>query len=340
MSREPSDMGSNLMRNGVEDDPVIGEPMDVDARPSDKSVNGDKMKIVHNSPGPISEEPRDDTPSTYDSNFPTDGGKRHSPARQKSMETSEESIRLSLARRVTFAETAASQTITSPPPPASRRLSLPNFDQREPLRNDDKSPFHPASHIISLPPPILGSFTKRPRESTSTIIEGTPKRPRPSENLPNTHVAPEPTPGQIFKTSISRPATVILTSTYGEWSNYFVCLGGDGDLSLLDNRTHEAVKPALVRIWARDYTASSAINGAWIGPGKLALVHKEASRNRGDTQVTVVEYSDLEMSRKPRFMHLHQVPRVRKITSIASLSAIGRKSRFVTGGRGPEVHDC
>jgi hypothetical protein len=133
---------------------------------------------------------------------------------------------------------------------------------------------------------------------------------------------------------------VILTSTYGEWSNYFVCLGGDGDLSLLDNRTHEAVKPALVRIWARDYTASSAINGAWIGPGKLALVHKEASRNRGDTQVTVVEYSDLEMSRKPRFMHLHQVPRVRKITSIASLSAIGRKSRFVTGGRGPEVYDC
>jgi hypothetical protein len=315
----------NMVNNGF----TAGNHMDAQLKTANEFSKNDKMGHLHESRRTMLQEQREDTPSTYDSNISHDVKGNHLSAPQTPLRNESES-RPSSARRVTFSEAADSRNIPSPPP--FRRFSMQHTDPASTYNGS------PLSHIISPPPPIPATSTKRSRE-TSLAVESPTKRPRSSGSpptTPNTWLKP----GDVRTIPINTrlPATVLLTNSYDGWSNYCLCLGLEGDLNLLDNRTHAEVKPGLIRLWAKDYSATAGINGTWIGPGSLALLHRTPQRNRDSTQVSILTYSDLEMSRKPRVTHLRDTPHSAKISAITAMWIKNGIKTFATGGMYSNSH--
>lgn len=214
-------------------------------------------------------------------------------------------------------------TVTSPgkaTDPRPRPKPAPADLQKE-------NPLQPTVNT-SLPPAVQkdktqssSSLTKRFQESTSA-----------SNDHPSKKVKVEPTGQSLAYHYTSRPATVLLTNDDSDWSRFCICLGGDGHIDLLDSIRHKPVPEVLVR--AERYTTGSAINGTWISPGSVALVDKDS--RFGNAQVTVVDYHDPEMTRKPRVTRLRAAPHPadKKITSIVRLweNKLGIR-KFITAGK-------
>ena len=215
----------------------------------------------------------------------------------------------SLTRRVSFAESVQTRRIT----PIPRRSSLPSLQETNAKRGlfDDKS-MSPETSPIS-----------------PSISRGVPTRPAPMNlSQPKTRIT---TP--IAYHGLSNPATVLLTNTFDEWSNFCVGLGSDGNIDLLDTRIHGSAKGRAM-VWNHDYTGSCAINGAWISPGELALVDKDSRRNREGAQITLARYMDTQFSTRPQITPLRKSPHLHgcKITAITPLWIKGERRSFATGG--------
>jgi hypothetical protein len=136
----------------------------------------------------------------------------------------------------------------------------------------------------------------------------------------------------------STTTTILATNSYCNWSNFCVSLSADGDLDLIDSKVHRSANPSTF-IWQDQYTASCAMNGAWIGPGELALIDKEPRRNRNKTQITVVKYGDPQLSTRPQIIPQRDCPHslLSKITAIAPLWIKNEKKTFATGGTIPLI---
>lgn len=140
----------------------------------------------------------------------------------------------------------------------------------------------------------------------------------------------------VHRLKLSESSTTLVTNKFRDWSDYFVALDHDGNIDLLDSKKHCSVgSPPL--LWKQEYTATAAINGAWIAPWELALVHADSRRNRGETEVTLVKYIRRAGSRwiKPRVTHLNPCPHGynEKITAVESLWEENDGKRvFATGG--------
>jgi hypothetical protein len=315
----------NLANNG----PTARHSMDAQLNTASEFSKNDKMDHIHHSRRAMLQEQREDTPLNYDSDPSHDIRADHLTAPLTPLGNDGKS-RPSTARRVTFNEASVSRNIPTPPP--SRRLSMQHTDPASAYNGS------PISNIISPPPPIPATSIKRSREATSTVEKQT-KRPRSSGSSPTTPGTGHK-PGDVHTIPITTrmPATVLLTNSYDQWSNYCLCLGLEGDLNLLDNRTHAEVKPGLIRLWANEYTASAAVNGTWIGPGSLALLHRYPQKNRDATQVSIITYSDLDMSRKPRVTDLRDTPHTGKITAITPMWSRNGIRTFATGGMYSNSH--
>ena len=139
--------------------------------------------------------------------------------------------------------------------------------------------------------------------------------------------------GPIAYHELSNPATVLLTNTYDEWSNFCVALGSDGNIDILDSRLHDSAK-GKAKVWKSEYTASFAINGAWIGPGELALVHKNPWRNRdANKRFSYQVYGYAIYDEAPNYS-IAKIPHSNntKITAIAPLWMKEEERSFATGG--------
>jgi hypothetical protein len=244
------------------------------------------------------------TLSTRDSRSPSIG--RQSPMHQ-------ESLSPSLSRRITFGGMGLQQMSRTP---STRRSSTA----------DRKSPYSGNGHI----PVTFGSsstipLAKRLREAPINInMDANPPNRLHWSSTPRQRFAVQ---GRPVFTNVSMPATVLLANSYEGWSNFCVALGNDGNIDLLDSRTHKPLPRS--RILKDIYTATSAINGTWLSPGELALVHRDPRINRDGTQITLVKYMDLQMSILPTSSQLKRSPHSRE-SKITAITALWTKS---DGGR-------
>ena len=214
-------------------------------------------------------------------------------------------------------QVAFDESTKTPTSPAQRAPSLPSLEER--ISHAVDNPFNHDSMIIDfshISNPFLGEKTFRTPPRGPALLMHDQKNPhaiRPTHEL-------------------SPPATVLLTNTYDEWSNFCVGLGGDGNIDLVDSRLHGRAKPPIV--WSNEYTMSSAINGAWISPGELALVHKDARKNDDKCQISLIKYAEPQSSRKPEIINLTRSPHAfkNKITAIAPLWVTAGRRTFATGG--------
>ena len=233
---------------------------------------------------------------THPSPIPVPGETYHSP----------------IPRQLTFGES----TIT---PKISSARGTPSLSLEERISHAVVNPFNhdsmltDSSHISN---PFLGEklFRTPPRGPALLSFK---------QEHPQTH---RPTYG------VSTPATVLLTNSYDEWSNFCVGLGANGNIDLVDSRLHGRSNAPIV--WSNEYTSSCAINGAWISPGELALVHKDARRNQDKCWITLVKYAETQLSSKPEIINLRQSPHPlkNKITAIAPLWVTAGRRTFATGG--------
>lgn len=138
---------------------------------------------------------------------------------------------------------------------------------------------------------------------------------------------------------VSPPATHLLTNSYRDWSDFCVALGADGNIDLINSKFHRSADPKTF-IWQEQYTSSCAINGAWIGPGELALVDKDSRRNRNKSPITLIKYTDPQLSARPQVIPLRDSPHSlhTKVTAIAPLWIKNDKKTFATGGMNPLNH--
>jgi len=244
--------------------------------------------------------------------------------------------------------------------------SLSTRDSRSPSIERLRSPFQRVSEDprrrVTFPgssddakvtyPPRSASITGKPTNFTLTDHDGdynprtiplgarisTPPVDRPftPPNGPRSAGQSYGVVGPIRYLKVSHPSTVLVTNRYPGWSKYFVALGHDGDIDLIDSTQHSSLgsPPLLIK---GEYTSTAAINGAWISPGELALVHTDSRRNRRKTEVTVVKYTHRARTRwiKPRVTHLNAWPHGdnEKITALEPLAEGYEGNRvFATGG--------
>ena len=215
-------------------------------------------------------------------------------------------------RRVTFTELTDDTKVTFPPPRVSVSVEKTTRFGQGDYVDGDHSPLMSLGERISTPP-------YNPFNATWSAVQ-------------SYRVVPP-----VHRLKISESSTVLLTNKFRDWSDYFVALDHDGNIDLLDSKTHCSVgSPPL--LWKQEYTASAAINGAWIAPRELALVHADSRRNRGETEVTLVKYTRRAGSRwiKPRVTHLNPCPHGHneKITAVEPLWEENDGKRvFATGGK-------
>jgi hypothetical protein len=230
---------------------------------------------------------------------------------------------------------------------AHRESTLPSVERRMTSKDGrdvrDMSPFDGGFFMPSSSPdrrfssmsPLLPrtSSNKRQHESNSEFSYTPPKRPR-AERIRDAGRDGD----VIHYHQLSKPATVLVTHTHRSWSKYCVCLGYDGNVELLSNNTHAPIPNTLVL--AEEYTQVSAINGTWLAPGELALVHKDSRKNRARTQITVIEYHDPRLLRRPRIRHIRDTPHHynTKISAICSTWNSGSSTAFVTGDLKGEMY--
>lgn len=227
-----------------------------------------------------------------------------------------ESMLPSVERRVTFNDGRAARDMS----PFDERFCMPS-----------SSPDRSSSSISPLFPTTR--YNKRQRESNSGFSYTPPKRPR-TERIRDAERGRD----VIHHHQLSYPATVLVTNTHRSWSEYCVCLGYDGNVELLSNNTHAPIPSTLVL--AEEYTQVSAINGTWLAPGELALVHKDSRKNRGHTQITLIDYHDSRLLRRPRIRHMRDTPHNyhTKISAICSTWNSGFSTAFVTGDLQGEMY--
>ena len=282
----------------------VSQEMEVDSKPV-------KVSRFDQKPCHLSETDEtameDEDSSTNDSRSPSIA--RHSPEK--------EITRPSVTRRVSFSESTETRRVTPPTTPILRRHSLPSLQETNTERSifDDESMSPETSPI-------------------SSTFRGFPTRPTPR----NLSQLQNGITGPIAYHGLSGPATVLLTNTYDEWSNFCVGLGSDGNIDLLDTRIHGSANPRAM-VWNHQYTGSCAINGAWISPGELALVDKNCRRNREGAQITLVKYMDTQFSTRPQIIPLRKSlhSNTSKITAITPLWIKDERRLFATGGICPLV---
>ena len=201
----------------------------------------------------------------------------------------------SVTRQVTSIESTQTQRNTT----ILRNYSHPSLEERiaEPILYNDK-PIDPEN-------PQVASISQSPALETGRI---------------KTLAQRIQTAGPVAYHGLSNPATVLLTNTYDEWSNFCVALGSDGNIDILDSRLHDSAK-GKARVSRNEYTTSFAINGEWIGPGELALVHKSPRANREVNHISLIKYMDTQFRMNPQITPLRQSPHSKsaKIMAIAPL---------------------
>ena len=249
--------------------------------------------------------------STRDSRSPSFVD-QHSPYQS----TSED--RPTVPRRGTFGFTESTEDTTLKFPP--RRESFP-VEKRTLFAqgsHDQPSTFQSLISRISTPP-IDRPFT-------------------PPTGLARPTHPPRPTRGVVSSEylNVSAPARVLLLNQFPGWSDYFVALGRDGHIELLDSKAHGRFDVPV--LWDSDYTSSSAVNGAWIGPGELALLHLNSRLlpRTINKQVTLVKYSQRTGHwTKPKVTQLNSLPHSPNVKTTA-LEPLweGRDGKrvFATGG--------
>lgn len=156
-----------------------------------------------------------------------------------------------------------------------------------------------------------------------------PKASTESKGLPSV---------RLIATTSANEASVLLTSSYRGWTRYSVCLDRDGDIDLLDSRSHKSLRNSVVS--RKRWTPNFAVNGAWIGPGELVLVHIDARWAEDGSQLCLIKWQENRPEDGNRaeirpVCSKYHIPEV-KITAIAALgnSKDGRRS-FVSGGINP-----
>jgi hypothetical protein len=76
------------------------------------------------------------------------------------------------------------------------------------------------------------------------------------------------------------------------------------------------------------------VNGAWISPGGVAVLHGKGEANRNRSQVSIIDYPDINSAKgKPIVTHLHARPHRELISVIVPLwvNNVGCRA-FATGG--------
>lgn len=247
------------------------------------------------------------TLSTRDSRSPSIS--RHSP-----MHSKEETHGPTISRRVTFAESTETRRITSVP----RKVSLPSQEEKSSCATESSS-FNNAL-TFSDPRPI-SSYARQ------LVSQGPPRTPAAQNTI---------APAQITLPTyhgLSSPATVLLTNSHDEWSNFCVGLGHDGNVDIVDTRLHDSAKGQSM-VWSHEYTATFAVLGAWISPGELALVHQDCRKNKDGSQICLIKYNDTQLKRRPQITPLQQSPHSHetKVTAIAPLWIKDGRRTFATGG--------
>jgi hypothetical protein len=106
-------------------------------------------------------------------------------------------------------------------------------------------------------------------------------------------------------------------------------------LVLLDNRVHNDVSRGRTsqNDWLPTGHNSGPINGAWINPGGLALVHSDShGRNPAGVQISIVDYPDFHMSKRPIVTHLPVKPHTRLISAITAMFIDDTGRRYFATG--------
>ena len=271
----------------------VSQGMEVDSKPVRVSQFDQKPSHLSEMDEIIMEN---EESSTNDSRSPSIA--RHSPEK--------EITHPSMRRKVSFAESTQTRRIT----PTLRRNSIPSRHEESSVIDD-------------------GSMSPETSPTSPSVSRGRTMQPAPMNlSQPQTGIK-----GTIAYHGLSNPATVLLTNTFDEWSNFCVGLGSDGIIDLLDTRKH-GTAGARAMVWNHQYTASCAINGAWIGPGELALVDKDVRRNREGAQITLVKYMDTQFSTRPQITPLRKSPHLdrSRITAITPLWIKDERRSFATGG--------
>jgi|SRR5579859_6089610 len=227
------------------------------------------------------------------------------PKRRSSIIKDDEKLRPPINRRVTFSAIEETHLISSPP-----------TQETFPLGHGPPPPIRHVSIAMGETPPTA---QKRPR-SPETTSRST-KRYRTDSSMSDVINVR----GSSVFHRLSPQSTVLLTNNYDGWSNYSMALGDDGHLELLDNTARKPLTKAL--IMAERYTASRALNGAWIAPGTLALTHKEPAK-WPHTQITVVEYPDLQLTKAPQVYHVPASPHKEGVRLSAITALWHRDDRY------------
>jgi len=266
-------------------------------------------------------EVKPESPSTYDSYNQSLSSASPPAVFHRQEPPDSESMRPPMTRptRVAFAEEQPPRSIL----PLERRISHSSTSPESQYSYPNSS----SPQFLTFPRETSSGSGKRSRDPNSPLRPAPPKRPRAEQLKPHIHIK-----------ELSWPATVLLTNPYSDWSQYCVCLGYDGNIFLLSNKTHAPMSNGTV--FREDYTAIAAVNGAWISPGTLAIVHKDSRRNRDFTQISLINYFDSQISRHPRATPMIDTPHsnAHKISSICPLWSDHTSKAFVTGDFGGHIY--
>jgi hypothetical protein len=176
--------------------------------------------------------------------------------------------------------------------------------------------------------PVYTSVSKHARQGNDENERSHPKKPRADYTT------------RIDLTSATAhyrfpdQATVLLTNSFDKWSNFCLCIDRGGTLELLDSTRHGCAQMGTIykRDWIPEGSKIGAMNGAWINPGGLALSHTDSrANNPSGTQITIVDYRDVNLERKPVITHLRNTPHKRMISAIVPTWITPDKRAFVTG---------
>jgi hypothetical protein len=139
--------------------------------------------------------------------------------------------------------------------------------------------------------------------------------------------------------NVIQPANVLLTNSYPEWSNYSLVVGSASSrqgLELVDNTMHRSVQFGVMssKEFLPPGNTLRPVNGAWISPGGVAVLHGKGEANRNRSQVSIIDYPDINSVKgKPIVTHLHARPHRELISVIVPLwvNNVGCRA-FATGG--------
>ena len=291
--------------------------------------------------GRESEDRKSETSMSIDSPVPAEAQRKHveilPPPQDTSMHVdTPSSTETSKLKQESPGETETEKKDT---PSSNKKLDsacTENTVLRDSSLSTNKSISAPSTiKPIPRPPKLYSKATRVPSHKDNKILgSGTSLFDHTSDDEPL-----QPTPRRVsVKTynsiDVNEPCA-ILTNSFPSWSQYSVCLDKDGNVELLNNDRREPVPNGVV--FGNRWTFSCAINGAWIGPGELVLLHDQ-SKSAGIVQMCVMKWPDYPKPKEGKMVEIRQISRQHQVpvnmTTITSLSSSGNglSRRFATGG--------